>query len=142
MRLRSTFLFLVALTASAGACAGQSEGEVCDPDAGSDDCQAPLVCTPIPARPGTTPSFGYSRCCPPMGTPAKTNVCLPFNAGAQNANLPVPTSDASPGDAAPEGSSDAPAGETSAEGGPDANPDGSSDAMGEAAADTALEAAE
>jgi hypothetical protein len=134
MRLRPTFLSLVALTAVAGACANQSEGEVCDPNAGNDDCQAPLTCMPIPARPGTQPSFGYSRCCPPMGTPATTNVCSTFNTGFGGANPPP---DASPGDATPDASAEAAVVEASTESGPDAGADGS-----DAVADAPREAAE
>jgi hypothetical protein len=128
MRLRPTFLFIVALTVAAGApaCSSQGEGDVCDQNAGNmgtDDCQSGLVCMAV-SNLGT-------RCCPPPPAQATTGICA-SHIPTVNPNAETgPPSDAAVGDVTVEGAPDAPNTEAAPEGGPDSGVD----APGEAAAD-------
>jgi hypothetical protein len=49
------------VAALVGACAGQGEGDVCDPRNGNNDCQDGYTCTP--PQPSQPSNSGY-RCCP------------------------------------------------------------------------------
>jgi hypothetical protein len=138
MRFSSSLLYAVSLfavSAIAGACMQQGEGEVCDPragNAGSADCQNGYVCTqPSLLAPGT---MGY-RCCPgnlalgtgvcalgqsmiasnPSGGPSDAADAAdtePTEAEANDAGAtPVDAADAAPTDAS---SADAPPGDAGA----------------------------
>ena len=102
MPTRSSFGFLGRLTlvtsliSTAGACAGQGEGDLCDRNAGgngSSDCADGLVCTD---RPNVVSATHFGVCCPSNAAQATTAACSA--APTMNMN-PAPT-DGSTGDAA------------------------------------------
>jgi hypothetical protein len=79
-----------------GACAGQGEGEVCDPragNAGTADCRYPFVCTNASEL---SPGTNGDRCCP-SDRSTSTGVCAISQAGIA-ANPAAP--DGATGDAA------------------------------------------
>jgi hypothetical protein len=96
-----------------GACAGQGEGEVCDPragNAGTADCRYPFVCTNATEL---SPGTNGDRCCPSDRSTA-TGVCAISQAGIA-ANPAAPdgaTEDAADGTIAEGATSDAADGAT------------------------------
>jgi hypothetical protein len=68
-------LALVASMTAAVACSNQGEGEVCDQNNGSNDCQDGLVCESAPGITGATGLVNVFRCCPPSTTLATTAAC-------------------------------------------------------------------
>jgi len=106
------FACLVALALAVG-CSNQGEGEVCDVNAGNagnDDCQSGLVCTP-----GIVPGERSGRCCPAPPLVATTTVCAVNHLAGNDASPAVPPdageggADVGPIDAPMEGATDAPA---------------------------------
>jgi hypothetical protein len=93
--------------AAAGACAGQGEGQLCNPNAGNagnDDCQSGLTCVKRPSIVIST--FGI--CCPPTGQ-ATTTACS-VNGSFTDASPEPPDAftQAASADAQIEGAADAP----------------------------------
>jgi hypothetical protein len=77
MRLLATRAASVAVSTLLllAACAGQAEGEFCDPDAGvtGGDCQGELACVQAPGLPSSVPN--RYRCCPSDPSQATTDAC-------------------------------------------------------------------
>jgi len=81
----------VVATAVAGGCAGQGEGQLCNPRAGNsgnDDCQSGLTCQSRPA----IVMAPYGICCEPNGQ-STTSACS-LNGSSGNANPAPPDSSA------------------------------------------------
>lgn len=124
----------VVATASSGACAGQGEGQLCNPKAGNsgtNDCQSGLTCQSRPDF--VMPPYGI--CCQPNGQ--STTTACSVNGSSVDAS-PAPPADASVAETA----ADAP-GESAAEAaaeGADGPVDSSAEAaMGADGADAATE---
>lgn len=66
------------------ACAKQGEGERCDPNSGSLDCESGLICRSADQL-SITGTRGVALCCPPDDVPPTVNAC---SAGAA---LPMDT---------------------------------------------------
>jgi hypothetical protein len=101
-------------------CDSQHEGERCDilaANNGSDDCQAPLVCTPADQlRWPVTTDGGMPQtpqtpiCCPPVGMPATTEVCKSMGSSF-GSDAAIPMTEGGPeasSESGSEASSDAP----------------------------------
>jgi hypothetical protein len=90
----------LATVALMGACAGQGEGEVCDPragNAGTADCRYPFVCTNASEL---SPGTNGDRCCPSDRSTA-TGVCAISQAGvAADSAAPPAQVEGATGDAA------------------------------------------
>jgi hypothetical protein len=68
-------LALLGVVTSFTACSNQGEGEFCDMNNGSDDCQSGLVCEKAP---GITAAVNPTRCCPiPPAQPTTSACSLP-----------------------------------------------------------------
>jgi hypothetical protein len=122
MRLRSLLLVVCVLLAL-GACSNQSEGDVCDPQNGDNDCQDGLSCKSAPGLPNN-----QFRCCPSDSSQAATTAAC---------SAPSPSVDASPAPPEGGGSTDAPS-SMPGEAGPDAvgaTDASKADAASESAAD-------
>jgi hypothetical protein len=109
------FLPLLFLSGFA-ACNGQSEGDVCDPLNGNNDCQNGYECTTIDLPPGIA---GHgARCCPGYRPLATTYACG-GNQGGPGASTAAPssseTTDANASDAAAAGDGAAAAGDGAAD---------------------------
>jgi hypothetical protein len=59
-------------------CARQSEGEPCDAQGQSDDCESGLACTDSTLL---AESRGQDRCCPPAPAPIRDGRCTPGGGG-------------------------------------------------------------
>jgi hypothetical protein len=112
-RFSAGLLLLAALAGLLPGCNKESEGDRCDPlsgNAGDNDCEPPLVCTPF----SVTPSQSVYRCCPPAGTAVTQAVCI----------VPTDSRDTSPA-VPPDGSAVA---DVDLQGGGDGSPDETVDA--------------
>src|SRR5262245_28080806 len=88
-----------------GACSRQKEGERCDVNSESDDCESSLVCTPRDQLAGR----GVDRCCPPPERTPTDSRCFPSSgaggsAGTSDAAMEVQTAGTAGAGGAPEAS--------------------------------------
>jgi hypothetical protein len=86
------FAFAAALTAAV-ACSNQGEGEFCDTNNGSNDCQDGLACVPAPGLSATLTN--RDRCCPILPALPTTSACALNTTTVIDASTEVP--DAPPG---------------------------------------------
>ncbi len=63
----------IALALLVTACGKQGEGERCDPNSGSLDCESGLFCRA--EQLSITGTRGVALCCPPDGVPPNVNAC-------------------------------------------------------------------
>jgi hypothetical protein len=85
----------IALALLATACSKQGEGERCDPNSGSLDCESGLICRSADQLNITEQARGVALCCPPVGVAPSVNAC---SAGA---DLPPDPNASTPDAAAP-----------------------------------------
>jgi hypothetical protein len=76
----------IALALLATACSKQGEGERCDPNSGSLDCESGLICRSADQL-SITQTRGVALCCPPDGVLPSVNAC---SAGAELPDPPAP----------------------------------------------------
>jgi hypothetical protein len=92
-RALPVLLALAVVTGLCGAasCADQGEGERCDPDSASDDCESGLVCTRTTNLVAVRAPLGSGLCCPPEGQAASVDACSrASSAFLGDAAAPVP----------------------------------------------------
>lgn len=58
------------------ACSEQGEGERCDPNSGSQDCESGLICRGPETLSIEVEGAGVGLCCPPEGVPPSVDACL------------------------------------------------------------------
>jgi hypothetical protein len=76
----------IAFALLATACSKQGEGERCDPNSGSLDCESGLICRSADQL-SITQTRGVALCCPPDGVPPSVSAC---SAGAELPDDPGP----------------------------------------------------
>jgi hypothetical protein len=95
-----THLFGALLGASlAIACSKQGEGERCDPNSGSPDCETGLICRTADQLSIATGQRGVALCCPPDDVVPSVNACsagavLPLEEREEQPAAPAPAADA------------------------------------------------
>lgn len=65
----------IAFALLATACSKQGEGERCDPNSGSLDCESGLICRSADQLNITEQARGVALCCPPVGVAPSVNAC-------------------------------------------------------------------